>query len=59
MNARHFSNAASVIMNAVYGIRVAEGEDKYILVAEKALEGMAKAAQPGAFLVDLIPWRTS
>lgn len=49
------SNAASVIMGVVYGIKVSPQDDKYISVAETALDGMARAANPGAFLVDLIP----
>ncbi|KAF9447473.1 cytochrome P450 [Macrolepiota fuliginosa MF-IS2] len=52
-NLRH--NAASVIMSVVYGIEVSPHDDRYISVAETALDGMARAANPGAFLVDLIP----
>ncbi|KXN85117.1 O-methylsterigmatocystin oxidoreductase [Leucoagaricus sp. SymC.cos] len=48
-------NAASVIMGVVYGIKVSPHDDKYISVAETALDGMARAANPGAFLVDIIP----
>ena len=44
-------------MSVTYGIEVAEEEDHYITVAETALEGMAKAAHPGAFLVDIFPIR--
>jgi len=44
-------------MNVTYGIEIADGDedDHYIVVAETALEGMAKAAHPGAFLVDIFP----
>ncbi|KAN0082680.1 Cytochrome P450 [Tylopilus felleus] len=49
-------NAAAVIMNVIYGIAISPKADRYIEIAEKALEGMAKAAAPGAFLVDVIPW---
>ncbi|KIJ96361.1 hypothetical protein K443DRAFT_10697 [Laccaria amethystina LaAM-08-1] len=48
-------NAAAVIMGVVYGITVAPENDRYITIAEKALEGMSKAANPGEFLVDIIP----
>ncbi|KAF8154807.1 cytochrome P450 [Crassisporium funariophilum] len=48
-------NAAAVIMGITYGITIAEKEDQYIAIAGKALEGMAKAASPGAFFVDFIP----
>jgi len=42
-------------MGVTYGIAINSTEDRYIAIAEKALEGMARAASPGAFLVDLIP----
>ncbi|XP_006456136.1 hypothetical protein AGABI2DRAFT_227934 [Agaricus bisporus var. bisporus H97] len=48
-------NAASVIMGVVYGIDVSPKDDRYISVAEIALDGMARAANPGAFMVDIIP----
>ncbi|KAH9476206.1 Cytochrome P450 monooxygenase 98 [Psilocybe cubensis] len=51
-------NAAAVIMSVTYGITIESTDDKYIALAEKALEGMAKSAGPGAFLVDLMPSRT-
>lgn len=44
-------------MGITYGITVADNEDQYINMAEKALEGAGQAASPGAFLVDLIPFR--
>ena len=44
-------------MGVVYGITVAPENDRYITIAEKALEGMSKAANPGEFLVDIIPIR--
>jgi hypothetical protein len=43
-------------MNVIYGIVISPRADRYIDIAEKALEGMAKAAAPGAFLVDVFPW---
>ncbi|KAF9261074.1 cytochrome P450 [Marasmius fiardii PR-910] len=48
-------NSASTIMNVIYGIRIADEDDHFITVAETALDGMAKAAHPGAFLVDIFP----
>lgn len=45
-------------MNFTYGIRIAPAEDRYITMAEKALTGMSEAANPGAFLVDLLPFCT-
>lgn len=44
-------------MGITYGITIAPKDDRYILVAENALDGMAKAASPGAFFVDFIPIR--
>lgn len=44
-------------MNVTYGIHIDAQEDRYITIAERALDGMAKAANPGAFLVDLLPFR--
>lgn len=46
-------------MGVTYGISISSTEDRYIAIAEKALDGMAKAASPGAFLVDLLPIRGS
>ncbi|KDQ23377.1 hypothetical protein PLEOSDRAFT_1049198 [Pleurotus ostreatus PC15] len=48
-------NAASSIMKVVYGIDVVPKDDYYVTIAERALDGMAKAASPGAFLVDILP----
>ncbi|KAJ4485859.1 cytochrome P450 [Lentinula aciculospora] len=48
-------HSASIIMNVTYGIEIQDKEDHYIIVAENALDGMAKAANPGAFLVDIFP----
>lgn len=44
-------------MNVTYGIDIAPRGDKYIDIAEEALVGMAKAAAPGVFLVDIFPLR--
>ncbi|TFK35043.1 cytochrome P450 [Crucibulum laeve] len=46
----------ATIMRAVYDIDVAESDDLYISTAEAALAGLAIAGNPGAFLVDLIPF---
>ena len=43
-------------MSVAYGIPITSTEDRYIEIAENALAGMAKAANPGAFLVDLLPF---
>ena len=43
-------------MNVTYGIKIAPKNDRYITIAEKALNGMSEAATPGRFLVDLLPF---
>lgn len=53
------SNAASLIMNIAYGINIAPKNDRYITIAQIAMGGMAEAANPGAFLVDFLPFRES
>ncbi|PFH47243.1 hypothetical protein AMATHDRAFT_87834 [Amanita thiersii Skay4041] len=45
----------AVILDVIYGIRIADNNDPYITIAEEAVAGAAEAANPGAFLVDLIP----
>ncbi|KAF8874752.1 cytochrome P450 [Infundibulicybe gibba] len=46
---------AATIMKVTYGIDIREENDPYVETAEEAMEGMAKAAVPGTFLVDFIP----
>ena len=48
--------AAVMIMDITYGIR-GEAADPYISTAIEALDGVARAATPGAFLVDSLPFR--
>lgn len=57
LNVLSQSNAGSTIMKLVYGIEISERDDVYIDVAEQAVDGMAKAAVPGAFLVEILPIR--
>jgi hypothetical protein len=42
-------------MEICYGIAVLEHNDPYISIAKEAIEGIAEAGVPGAFLVDLLP----
>ena len=42
-------------MSIAYGIEVTDHEDRYIAIAERALEGLSEAAVPGAYMVDQIP----
>jgi hypothetical protein len=39
----------------VYAINVREKDDPYIETAEKAMSHLGAAANPGAFLVDVLP----
>ena len=48
--------AAVMIMDITYGIH-GEAADPYISTAVEALDGVARAATPGAFLVDSLPFR--
>ncbi len=50
-----FSLAGSTILSIAYGLEVLPENDPYILAAEAGLCSLAKAAVPGAFLVDSIP----
>ncbi|EMD33662.1 hypothetical protein CERSUDRAFT_87014 [Gelatoporia subvermispora B] len=43
------------ILDVVYGIEAAEQDDEHILIAEKAMEGLAIGFNPGAFWVDFLP----
>ena len=49
------STFAATAMKIGYGIAVQDSEDPYISIAEEALSGVAEAAIPGAFWVDLFP----
>ncbi|KAJ3569054.1 hypothetical protein NP233_g5306 [Leucocoprinus birnbaumii] len=46
---------AALIMDVSYGIRISDAKDPYIQIAEEAMDGLNKAAVPGAFLVDVFP----
>lgn len=45
----------ALIMEMTYGINIATREDKYLQAVEVAMDGLKRAAVPGAFLVDTIP----
>ncbi|KAK0200298.1 cytochrome P450 [Desarmillaria ectypa] len=47
--------AGSTILSIAYGLEVLPDNDPYILAAEAGLCSLAKAAVPGAFLVDSVP----
>ncbi|KAF8869400.1 cytochrome P450 [Infundibulicybe gibba] len=47
--------AAATIMAIVYGHNVSSMDDKYVTIAEKAVDGAVKAILPGATIVNTIP----
>lgn len=49
------SLTAKIILKVTYDIDVAEENDPYIFVAEKTLAAFGEAAQPGRYLVDVVP----
>ena len=47
--------AGAIILMIAYGYPVQEGDDPYVDLADKALDEIAQATTPGAFLVDSLP----
>ncbi|KAF8622987.1 hypothetical protein AX15_006585 [Amanita polypyramis BW_CC] len=53
----HLQNAvASMAIMLAYGIHVSPHGDPHVHLAERALDGFGRAATPGAFLVDVLPF---
>ncbi|EJD46776.1 cytochrome P450 [Auricularia subglabra TFB-10046 SS5] len=48
-------SAAASIMKAVYGIHVADTDDPYVEIAEKAMEAAGVVSIPGRNLINVIP----
>lgn len=48
----------ALILKLAYGYTVSptETSDPLVDIAETAMQGFAQASEPGAFLVDYIPW---
>ncbi|KIM77529.1 hypothetical protein PILCRDRAFT_825308 [Piloderma croceum F 1598] len=46
---------AAIIMKIAYGYDVGLSGDKYVKLADEAVESISIAAEPGAFLVDFLP----
>ncbi|KAJ7748816.1 cytochrome P450, partial [Mycena maculata] len=51
---RHY--AGSVILRVTYGYQTAPQNDKFLLLAEKVMAAFSLASQPGAWVVDILPW---
>ncbi|KZT72683.1 cytochrome P450 [Daedalea quercina L-15889] len=47
--------AGAIILMLAYGYEVADGEDPYVAIVEKAMSEVSAAATPAAFLVDFFP----
>ena len=52
-----FSMAGSIILSTAYGIEVQPSGDPYVKISEMGLKAMADTGNPGAFLVDSLPFR--
>lgn len=50
--------AGSLILLITYGINVQSVDNPFLIMVEKAMETLAVAGNPGAFLVDTLPIRT-
>ena len=54
----HASTVSSIILAVVYGIQIKESNDPYTEIASEATNSLGEVG-PGAFLVDVLPVRTS
>lgn len=50
------SYAGSVILKVIYGYQTASHDDRFLVLIEKVMSIFSQASQPGAWLVDIIPW---
>lgn len=57
----HHSNrtAGAIILRISYGYHVQEGKDQFVDLVEMAMEQFSAAMVTGAFMVDIVPIRTS
>lgn len=51
-------STGALILYLTYGYAVSDDgiEDPLVNIAEEAMQGFARASDPGAYLVDTIPW---
>jgi hypothetical protein len=54
-----FRLAASIIMETVYGIKIAPKNDRYILIAEESIKMLGECLFPSATLFNMFPVRES
>lgn len=52
-----FRSTGALILRLAYGYEVVDDqrEDPLVRIAEEAMQGFARASEPGAFLVDTLP----
>jgi hypothetical protein len=51
--------AGGIILKLAYGYATREHDDPFVRQAEIVLAQFSVATMPGAFLVDIVPWRLS
>jgi hypothetical protein len=54
-----FSAAGVIILKITYGYDVLPENDPFVMHAEREMKELTKMVTPGAYLVDMIPARTS
>ena len=53
------SSTGALLLRVAYGYDVLDSDgmhDPLLTIAEDAMQGFARASEPGAFLVDTLPW---
>lgn len=50
------SYSGSVILKVTYGYQTAPSDDPFLVLAKQVMAAFSRASQPGAWMVDLIPW---
>ena len=46
----------AIIIRAAYGVEVKDTNDKYVMIADRAMECFNVVFKPGAYLVQTFPW---
>jgi hypothetical protein len=52
-----YSTAGAVILRISHGYEVKENNDPFIDLAERAMDQFSRTSAPGAFIVDVMPFR--
>jgi hypothetical protein len=48
--------AGGIILKVTYGYKTMENNDPYVGYAEEVLQDISLVFEPGAWLVDMMPW---